>query len=95
MEKKAVPAFTFEQMQKAQDDLAEATADRLCPMLLSLFEPGKPLEVGAVEDWMLLNVIRLSRVSAVMDDCLKFGWAVKKPEGYFITERGSQKADEV
>jgi hypothetical protein len=64
-------------------------------MLLSLFEPGKPLEFAAVEEWMLLNVIRLSRVKAWMDDCLKFGWAVAKPGGYFITERGSKKADEV
>jgi hypothetical protein len=92
---KPVPAFTFEQMQKAQDELAEATADRLCPMLLSLFSPDKPLEFGAVEEWMLFNVIRLSRVQAIMDDCLKFGWVVHKPEGYFITERGSKKADEV
>lgn len=90
-----MPAFTFEQMQKDQDDLAAATADPLCPYLLSLFEVGKPLEFGAVEEWMLQSDLRLSQVKVAMEDCIRFGWAIHKTEGYFITDKGMEKAAEV
>lgn len=91
-----MPAFTLEQLQQMQLDSAKATmADPLAAPFLSLFEANRPLQFDAVEEWMLFHIIARARVQSLVDECLGFGWIVKKPEGYFITPEGSKKAEEV
>ena len=46
-----MPGFTFQDMQKMQDEAAASLVDDLVPDFLSLFEFGKPLQRDAIDDW--------------------------------------------